>query len=134
MCLVPTHLAHCIYPVGIVIPVVVFCPALVVVQLVDVGGSRRILCRVIQLLLHQHGVFITGKQIVTIWLPGALEHEVIVDADLSALTALGLDTDDTVGTTCTPDGGSGSILQDVDALDIVHVDGKQRAVGLLRSG
>ena len=131
MTLVPTCLGHSLHPVGIIVPVVVLSPTLVVVQLVDIGCSRRILCRVVEFLLHQHSIFITRQEVVTTWLPCTLERVRVIDSDLTTRTTLGLDADDTIGATRAPDSGSSGILHDVDALDIVHVDGKQGAIGFL---
>ena len=46
----------------------------------------------------------------------------VVEGELAALTTVGGHEDDTVCTTGTVDGGGGSVLEDVDGLDILGVD------------
>ena len=128
-----TELRNLLHPVGVLVPVVGLGPRLSgdVVNLVDGRGGRCTLRGVIELLLEHHGVVVTVQQVITAGHPGAGELIPQRHTGLAAYTALGGNLDDTVGTLRTPDGGSGSILQDGDAGNIVDADGQQRGEGLL---
>ena len=129
--LVPASLQHFLHPVGIVVPVLKLCPRAVVVDLVDVRRGRGALRGIVVHLLEHHGVVVTVQQVVALRLPAGLNAQRVVHAGSTAGTTLGTDLNDTVGTTRTPDGRSGSILQHLDILDVGGVHGEQRGVGLL---
>ena len=126
-----TELLHGIYPIGIVVPVLVLAPGLVVIQLTDAGGGVRLLGGVVELLLHHHRVVVTVQQRVAIGLPCARELIRKVHARLATGTMLGGNQDNTISTLRAPDGRSSSILQNLDISDVLNVHRQQRRVSLL---
>ena len=126
-----TELLHSIYPIGVVVPILVLAPGLVVIQLTDAGGGVRLLGGVVELLLHHHRVVVTVQQRVAIGLPCARELIRKVHARLATGTMLGGNQDNTIGTLRTPDGRSSGILQDLNISDVLNVHRQQRRVSLL---
>ena len=60
---------------------------------------------------------------------GDADIAVVLGGYLAFLTLLGGDEDDAVGGTGAVDGGGGSVLEDVDALDVAGVDAVKTVVG-----
>ena len=86
------------------------------------GGVARCTAGVDQSLIHHRGILRSVENVAL--LPFALPaiREVVVDAGLTELTALGGDEHHTVGSTRTVDGARGSILQHLHALNVGGVD------------
>ena len=57
-------LGNSLHPVGIVVPVLIISPVLIIVYLVDVGRGITYLPWVIQLFLQQHGIIITVEKLI----------------------------------------------------------------------
>ena len=64
-----TKLLHGIHPVGVVVPVLILTPSLVIIQLADIGCGVRLLSGIVELLLHHHRVVIAIQKRVAIGLP-----------------------------------------------------------------
>ena len=123
--LAPSRLAHFLHPVGVIVPVLIFCPRAVVVQLVDIRGRDRSLRRIVEFLLHQHSVVVTIQQVVTFRLPTGLYTQRIVYTSLTTRTAFRANHNHTIGTTHTPDGSGGSVFQHLNVLNVLRVHRKQ---------
>ena len=122
------ELCHGVHPVGIVVPVLILRPCGVIVQLLDVRGGIGFLGRIVEGLLHQHGVAVTVEQLVALRLPGAGELIGEIQAGFSTHTVLRRNEQHTIGALRAPYGGGGSILQHDNVGDIVHVDRQQRGI------
>ena len=129
--LAPTSLLHFLHPVGVVVPVFEFCPRAVVVDFVDVCRGGSALRRIVVHLLQHHRVVVTVQQVVALRLPVGLHTQRVVNTGSTTRTTLSGNRDNTVGTTRTPDGSCGGVLQYVDLVDIRGVHREQRSVSFL---
>ena len=96
--LAPSRLLYFVHPVGVVVPVLELSPRLVVVDLIDVRGSRGALCGVVVHFLQHHGVVVTVQQVVTLGLPRGLNTQGVVHTGGTAGTTLRANLNHTVST------------------------------------
>ena len=118
-----TKFRNGIYPISIVVPVFpVGIAALIIVQLCNLCSTVGLLCRIVELLLHQHGVVITIQQFITIRHPRTRELIREVDTRFATSTAFRHNLNDAIGAFRTPDSRCSSVLQHGDAGNILHID------------
>ena len=83
---------------------------------------QRSTIRVVVILVKDGHVLLGIEQLRTLVNVRPADSTIVTEFNLTSLTLLGGHEDHTVSSTCTVDGSRSSILQHVDALDIVRVD------------
>ena len=71
-------------------------------------------------------VILTRKHTWLVWLKRYIGKDIGCNTCSHALTALGIDDDNTIGSTCTIDGST--ILQDLDIADVVYINCREYIV------
>ena len=112
-------LGYFFHPIRVLIIVGVISRAVGEIHQFDDARSGVTLFRIEVSFLQHHGVAGTVEHVQTLRLPSAREAVVETDAGFTATTTARGDFDHTIRTACTPDGRCGSILQHLDAGDIV---------------
>ena len=104
----PVGSLHRVHNVGDVVP-----SAEYLLVLAGIGTSReaRQFVLPLQIVFHSQHVYLVLSLLEA-------HIGIVVHSHLTSLTTLGGDEHDTIGTTATVDGGRGSVLQHVDALDV----------------
>ena len=121
MLLLEAVLTDGLAPIGVIVVHLILIPLTVVVELADV---RSVIAQVgvVVGFLHEHSVLVTIQQAIALRLLGKLNRISVSHLRLATGTTLCLDFDDTITTSCTPNGRCGGILQYGDGGDIVRVD------------
>ena len=114
-----TDLGYFFHPIRVLIIVGIISRAVGEIHQFDDARSGVTLTGVEVSFLQHHGVAGTVEHVQTLRLPSAREAVVKTDTGLTAATTARGDFDHTIRAACTPDGRCGSILQHLDAGDIV---------------
>ena len=114
-----TDLRHLFHPVRVLIIVGIISRTVGEIHQLNNAGSRITLFRIEVGLLQHHRIAGTIEHVQSLRLPRARETVVETDTRLTTASAACGDFDHTIRTARTPDGSCGSILQDLDAGDIV---------------
>ena len=114
-----TDLRHLFHPVRVLIIVGIISRTVGEIHQLNNAGSRITLFRIEVSLLQHHRIAGTIEHVQSLRLPRARKTVVETDTRLTTASAACGDFDHTIRTARTPDGSCGSILQDLDAGDIV---------------